>query len=391
MIPTEQNTLREVRETFENELADLLRSGAIDCISINVEQMASRLASRVEAIRPKQFPVMTGNGYGMPKIMIPWNVAVKAYVVYVRDHGGSGQSLERVAERGGFYDKEMDKFYPAWREESEEIHLLRKRVAKLDTLIAQAEQQPAAGLVAQELKPIATDELQASSPQGKLLGGTNHGTTWFKECDNGHLRLMAKNWVDNGCPWCKAGRLSGTERRLSKPQPKPQAHTTAKLMLRVEDGVAIAVLNGHQYVTSSISWKEFGVPWQSPQSTPQVQEADIPRFSEPQEMPFKRLAEEAGEVVQAVMKVLRFGWRGSYDNGTGNLEQIETECGDFIAVMERCGLSAEKIEATRIAKHKKLDRITKYELGFDSKLTREQREELHGNATLTSQENAHAE
>ncbi len=46
---------------------------------------------------------------------ITWATAELAYSVYIR-HGGSGQSLEMVAERGGFGATEMDKFLPDWRE-----------------------------------------------------------------------------------------------------------------------------------------------------------------------------------------------------------------------------------------------------------------------------------
>lgn len=48
---------------------------------------------------------------------IPWSVAEKAYETYDRKYGGpSGQSLERIAQRGGFAPEELDKFYPEWRQ-----------------------------------------------------------------------------------------------------------------------------------------------------------------------------------------------------------------------------------------------------------------------------------
>lgn len=47
---------------------------------------------------------------------IPWALAEEAYVVYCKRYGGSGQSLERVAERGGFGPGEMDLFRPGWRD-----------------------------------------------------------------------------------------------------------------------------------------------------------------------------------------------------------------------------------------------------------------------------------
>lgn len=48
-------------------------------------------------------------------IEVPWYIAELAYSVYVR-HGGGDQSLEKLAERGGFGAAEMDQFLPDWRE-----------------------------------------------------------------------------------------------------------------------------------------------------------------------------------------------------------------------------------------------------------------------------------
>lgn len=45
------------------------------------------------------------------------------------------------------------------------------------------------------------------------------------------------------------------------------------------------------------------------------------------------LAEEAGEVVQAVTKILRHGYMSSYDNGETNQAALERELGDMAAVL----------------------------------------------------------
>ena len=63
---------------------------------------------RLQGNRP--FPIC-----GSPGMTIPWSVAQQAYLGYAKD-GGSGQSLERVAERGGFYVEELDKYHPGWQE-----------------------------------------------------------------------------------------------------------------------------------------------------------------------------------------------------------------------------------------------------------------------------------
>ena len=46
---------------------------------------------------------------------IPWRVAEDAYREY-RKRYGSQQSMERLAERGGFSTGEMDMLYPQWRD-----------------------------------------------------------------------------------------------------------------------------------------------------------------------------------------------------------------------------------------------------------------------------------
>lgn len=43
------------------------------------------------------------------------------------------------------------------------------------------------------------------------------------------------------------------------------------------------------------------------------------------------LAEECGEVIQAVGKCLRHGVQGRYKDGTINIEQVEIELGDVLA------------------------------------------------------------
>ena len=46
---------------------------------------------------------------------IPWAVAKAAYAEYVKRYGNR-QSLQRIAERGGFSIKEMDDLLPDWRD-----------------------------------------------------------------------------------------------------------------------------------------------------------------------------------------------------------------------------------------------------------------------------------
>ena len=52
---------------------------------------------------------------GPHPMRVPWSIAELAYSVYASRYGRS-QSLERLAERGGFHAGEMDDLLPDWRE-----------------------------------------------------------------------------------------------------------------------------------------------------------------------------------------------------------------------------------------------------------------------------------
>lgn len=60
----------------------------------------------------KRFPVL-GTGR-----TISWKTAQRAYSVYSNLYS-NGQTLERLAERGGFAESELDDLYQKWREEEE--------------------------------------------------------------------------------------------------------------------------------------------------------------------------------------------------------------------------------------------------------------------------------
>lgn len=66
----------------------------------------------------RRFPVQPVHGRPQdrkPGGTVPWSVGVEAWVVYDK-RWRSGQSAERIAERGGFGYEEMDAFRPGWRE-----------------------------------------------------------------------------------------------------------------------------------------------------------------------------------------------------------------------------------------------------------------------------------
>lgn len=72
----------------------------------------------------KMFPLQTSRHAPSGPLQIPWSVAEIAYGAYAKECG-RGQSLERLAERGGFGWCEMDRFYPGWREAVSELVQVR--------------------------------------------------------------------------------------------------------------------------------------------------------------------------------------------------------------------------------------------------------------------------
>ena len=76
------------------------------------------------------FPIQKQRDAKPHPMLIPWSVAELAYSVYAGRYG-TGQSLERLAERGGFGPGEMDMFLPDWRERCDELTKLRALVATI--------------------------------------------------------------------------------------------------------------------------------------------------------------------------------------------------------------------------------------------------------------------
>lgn len=72
----------------------------------------------------RKFPIQTERGAKPHPLLIPWSMAELAYSGYAANYGKS-QSLERLAERGGFGPSEMDEYLPDWRERCDELQRLR--------------------------------------------------------------------------------------------------------------------------------------------------------------------------------------------------------------------------------------------------------------------------
>ena len=48
-------------------------------------------------------------------LAVPWQIGVQAWEQYAKRYGQM-QSAERIAERGGFGESEMDEYAPGWRD-----------------------------------------------------------------------------------------------------------------------------------------------------------------------------------------------------------------------------------------------------------------------------------
>ena len=79
----------------------------------------------------RQFPLL-GNNSNLGSI--PWWIAEQAYMVYANKYGDD-QSLERLAERGGFGPEELDKYYPEWREKCSLVATLQAQLTAANALI----------------------------------------------------------------------------------------------------------------------------------------------------------------------------------------------------------------------------------------------------------------
>jgi hypothetical protein len=96
---------------------------------------------RLKAATPKMFPLQISRHPEVTKpgpVSIPWEIAEFAYAAYSQKYG-RGQTLERLAERGGFSWGEMDMLYPSWRVEANAFTRLRKELESARTLLAAAQ------------------------------------------------------------------------------------------------------------------------------------------------------------------------------------------------------------------------------------------------------------
>lgn len=119
-----------------------------------IEALRAKLADAEGKIAPKTFPLMASRGDENTKpgpFRIPWSVAEIAYGAYAAKYGRE-QSLERLAERGGFYWGEMDDLHPEWRDEVSEIVALRQRAQAAESRSSALEAE--IGVMRDALQPL---------------------------------------------------------------------------------------------------------------------------------------------------------------------------------------------------------------------------------------------
>lgn len=81
------------------------------------------------------------------------------------------------------------------------------------------------------------DELRAERDAliAQLPEGMKHCTILFKECEKGHGRLTATNWVQHGCPTCERDKLAAKlEEAMELLRRAPGAISVAYAQARAE-------------------------------------------------------------------------------------------------------------------------------------------------------------
>ena len=71
-------------------------------------------------------------------------------------------------------------------------------IAELETRLADLERQRAVWQEHFDHMAMQIADLERQLPEGM-----KHCTIQFLECEKGHGRLKADNWIDNGCHWCQ--------------------------------------------------------------------------------------------------------------------------------------------------------------------------------------------
>lgn len=78
----------------------------------------------------RRFPILVpwrDRGAEQAAKTIPWSVAEAAFAAAEKRHGRTYASVEDVAARGGYGERELDAFLPRWRKMAEELDGAERR------------------------------------------------------------------------------------------------------------------------------------------------------------------------------------------------------------------------------------------------------------------------
>jgi hypothetical protein len=227
---------------------------------------ASRSSSGTPDVR--MFPLQSESlrRYTKPQLtQIPWSVAEKAYGTYAARYGRD-QSLERLAERGGFGQSEMDVLHPTWREEASEIAALRAEIDRLHSLA------PSSG----------TGDARPSKVT------CEHGVDTLTTCDACLSAMMER------AGWKRASPSSGTALApwyegdgstvmLPAPEVERRRKLAAKVIAAAERAVATVMATGKPEVDDITAiWRELRAldAASPPPPTPEAARAETTTSSE---------------------------------------------------------------------------------------------------------------
>lgn len=152
----------------------------------------------------KTFPILRDRKARPYPTEIPWSVAELAYSVYSSRYGNS-QSLQTLANRGGFHPGEMDDFLPDWRERCDENAALRAEKDSIFKTLMAREQE-----IGRLQSHIARLE-KANQVMRDGLEFYGDPNRWFKDKTQSSAQSIGGDTMDDvGCDTLKCGGRART-------------------------------------------------------------------------------------------------------------------------------------------------------------------------------------
>ena len=117
------DTLEEENRVLRGECG--ARHRVEELLNEEAKENGARIAAleaQVERLGGRRFPLQKSDPRKNTdqRASVPWSIGQRAWDVYAIKYS-NGQSCERIAERGGFGNNEMDTFLPGWREMADAI------------------------------------------------------------------------------------------------------------------------------------------------------------------------------------------------------------------------------------------------------------------------------